>query len=82
MPKSRKTIGTTERKFTVYFLADESAGGFTAHVPALGIVTEGETLREATAMAKDAIEGWIGAAQQLGKPIPDDVRSAEVEVAL
>ena len=82
MPKSRKIISTTERKFTVYFIADEIAGGYTAHVPALGIVTEGETFRQATAMAKDAIEGWIEAAQELGKPIPDDVRSAQVEVAL
>lgn len=80
MPKPRKTIGTAARKYTVYFVPDELAGGFTAHVPALGIVTEGDTLQEATVMAKDAIAGWIEAARELGKSIPEDIPSAQVEV--
>ena len=82
MPKSNKAkTGSIGRKYTIYFVPDEIAGGYTAHIPALGIVTEGETLREATAMAKDAIEGWIEAAEELGKPIPEDVASAQVEVS-
>jgi antitoxin HicB len=71
----------TTRKYTVYYLADEEAGGYTAHIPALGIVTEGRTLKEAKAMAKDAIEGWIDAAHELGRPIPDDVAPYWVEVS-
>jgi len=55
--------------------------GYTAHVPALGIVTEGRTLKEARAMAKDAIEGWIEAARELDKPIPKDVTTDQVEVS-
>lgn len=69
------------RKYTVFFVPDEEVGGFTAHIPALGIVTEGETLRTARAMAKDAIQGWIEAAQELGKPIPDDVATDLIEVS-
>jgi predicted RNase H-like HicB family nuclease len=77
MPKSNKAkTGPIGRKYTIYFVPDEIAGGYTAHIPALGIVTKGETLREATAMAKDAIEGWIEAAEELGKPIPEDAPNA------
>jgi predicted RNase H-like HicB family nuclease len=69
-----------ERRYTVFFLPDAS-GGFTAHIPALQIVTEGVTLKEATDMAKDAIVGWIEAAHELGKPIPRDVTTLQVEVS-
>jgi predicted RNase H-like HicB family nuclease len=68
-PRNRSAV---VRRYTVFFLPDES-GGYTAHIPALGIVTEGETLKEARVMAKDAIEGWIEVAQDLGKRIPDDI---------
>jgi hypothetical protein len=34
------------RKYSVYFMRDKEAGGYTAHIPALGIVTEGQTLKE------------------------------------
>jgi predicted RNase H-like HicB family nuclease len=68
-------------RYTVYYLRDQEAGGYTAHVPALGIVTEGQTLKSARAMARDAIEGWIEAAQELGKPIPEDVTRDQVEVS-
>jgi predicted RNase H-like HicB family nuclease len=81
MTKQRKsTPKATSRTYTVYFVPDEEVGGYTAHIPALGIVTEGETLRQAKAMARDAVEGWIEAAQLLGKPIPDDVGTDRVEV--
>jgi predicted RNase H-like HicB family nuclease len=83
VPRLKKTAKTSVgRTYTIYFLPDEEAGGYTAHIPALGIVTEGETLQEATMMAKDAIEGWIEAAQELGKPIPGDVAVAQVEVSV
>jgi predicted RNase H-like HicB family nuclease len=68
------------RRYTVFFLPDQ-AGGYTAHIPALGIVTEGETLKEAKVMARDAIEGWIEVAQEIGRTIPDDVPIHQVEVS-
>ena len=75
---ARKTSLT--RTYTVYYLRDEEAGGYTAHIPALGIVTEGETLKEARAMAQDAIDGRIAVLRELGQVIPDDVIPESVEV--
>ena len=55
-----------ERKYTVIFEPD-SGGGYIARVPALpGCVTEGDTLEEASAMAKDAIEGYIECLKERG----------------
>jgi predicted RNase H-like HicB family nuclease len=54
------------RTYTVCFEAAEE-GGYYAHVPALGITTEGETLKEAKSMARDAIEGFLEAAQQIAR---------------
>ena len=66
--KNRSAFG---RQYTVYFLRDHEAGGYTAHIPALEIVTEGETMREARLMVRDAIEGRLAVLQELGEPIPD-----------
>lgn len=71
--KRQEKRPATTRAYMVYYLPDEEAGGYTVHIPALGIVTEGETLEEARAMAKDAIDGRIAALQELGQSIPDDV---------
>jgi predicted RNase H-like HicB family nuclease len=77
MPRSRQL---TTQRYTVFFVPDVEAGGFTAHIPALGIVTEGETLREAKSMAKDAIKGRVAALRELGQPIPKDVCPEQVEI--
>ncbi len=46
-------------------------GGYTVTVPALpGIVTEGDNLNEARAMAKEAIELHIESLKAHGEPIP------------
>ena len=46
---------------------DEEEGGYTVTVPALpGCVTQGETLEEAVAMARDAIRGYIEALEKEG----------------
>ena len=45
-------------------------GGYLAHVPALGATTQGETLAEARAMARDLIQGHLEALLKLGRPIP------------
>jgi predicted RNase H-like HicB family nuclease len=79
LPKQTRT--SKARSYTVYFVPDKTAGGYTAHVPALGMVTEGETLADARVMAKDAIEGWIEAARELGKTVPTDVTTERVEVS-
>ena len=59
--------------YTVLFEPAEE-GGYTVTVPALpGVVTEGDTLEEARAMAKDAIRLYIESLIQEGRPIPTDV---------
>jgi antitoxin HicB len=58
------------RTYTVKIEAAEE-GSYWAYVPALpGCFTQGETLEEVIAMAKDAIEGFIEMLAELGKPIP------------
>jgi predicted RNase H-like HicB family nuclease len=69
----------TSRSFTVIYEAAEG-GGYYAHVPALEITTEGRTLKEAKAMARDAIEGYLEAAKLLGKPVPSDVAVEQIKV--
>ena len=54
-------------------LLKEDEGGYTVVVPALpGCVTFGEIIGEATAMAKEAIEGYIEILKELGKEVPKD----------
>ncbi len=67
------------RSFTVVYEPAE-AGGYYAHVPALDLTTEGETLKQAKAMARDAIAGYLEAAKLLGKRIPADVTVEQVEI--
>ena len=57
--------------YTVVFELDQDAGGYTVTCPALrGLVTEGDTLEEARAMAADAIKGYLESLRNHGHPIP------------
>ncbi len=57
-------------------LEPEPEGGYVVHCPALpGVVTEGETVEEALAMARDAITGYLESLRKDGLPIPEE-RSA------
>ncbi len=47
-------------------------GGFTVHIPALNIVTEGDTMEEADAMADDAIRGYMEVCREMGWAIPTE----------
>ncbi len=50
-------------------------GGYNVFVPALpGCVTQGETYEDAIAMAEDAIQLWLQALADDGKPIPEEIR--------
>ncbi len=52
------------RSFTVVYEPAED-GGYYAHIPALDLTTEGLTLDEAKAMARDVIAGYLEAAKIL-----------------
>lgn len=52
-------------------LRAEPEGGYTVTVPALpGCVTFGETVDEAIAMAREAVEVYIESLQETGEEIP------------
>jgi predicted RNase H-like HicB family nuclease len=62
----------TQYKYTVIFEPAEE-GGYTVTVPALpGLVTEGDTLEEAKAMAMDAIKCHLGSLKKDGRPFPKE----------
>ena len=54
-------------------------GGYVATIPVLGIATQGETLREARAMARDAIRGLIESLAKDGEEIPIEQPAATTE---
>lgn len=59
-------------EYTVIFDLNEN-GGYTVTVPALpGLVTEGGTLEEAKAMARDAIACYVEGLLKDGEPIPEE----------
>lgn len=66
--------------YTVLFEPAEE-GGFTVTCPALpGLVTEGDTIEEARAMAADAIRGYIESLRKDHLPIPSDKMPVKEEV--
>ena len=63
---------TREYSFTVLFEPAEE-GGYVATCPALpGLVTEGDTLEEARANARDAIRGYLESLAKDGMQPPSD----------
>jgi predicted RNase H-like HicB family nuclease len=63
----------TERQYTIVLIPEPEEGGYSVMVPALpGCVTQGETIEEAVAMARDAIAGWIAVAERHGEPVPEE----------
>ena len=72
----------TEYSYTVLFEPAEE-GGFVVTCPALpGLVTEGDTLEEARAMAEDAIRGYIESLRKDHLPIPSDKAPVIEEISV
>jgi antitoxin HicB len=58
-----------EYRYTILLTPEE--GGYTVTVPAIpAIATEGDTVEEAIAMAKDAIKLYLDVLKERGEPIP------------
>ena len=69
-----------EYSYTVLFEPAEE-GGFVVTCPALpGLVTEGDTLEEARAMAQDAILAYLESLRKDHLPIPSDRMPVKEEV--
>jgi predicted RNase H-like HicB family nuclease len=61
------------RQYTIFLHPEVDDGGYSVEVPALpGCRTQGETLEEAIANAKEAIAAWIASAEAHGEPIPEE----------
>ena len=59
-------------------LRKEPEGGYTVTVPTLpGCVTYGETVEEAVAMAKEAIEVYLESLREHGEEIPTEEETLE-----
>lgn len=59
-------------------LNPEPEGGYTATVPTLpGCITYGETIDEAIAMAKEAVELYIESLVAHNEPVPDESNTLE-----
>jgi predicted RNase H-like HicB family nuclease len=59
------------RDYTIILHRGEDQGGFWVTVPALpGCVSQGETIEEAIAMAREAIELHIKGILEDGEPLP------------
>ncbi|MBM3157206.1 MAG: type II toxin-antitoxin system HicB family antitoxin [Chloroflexi bacterium] len=64
-------------------LKQEPEGGYSVEVPALpGCYTQGDTRKEAIAMAKEAIALYLESCKAHGEPIPEEsgIESLVVEV--
>lgn len=60
-------------------LPESDGGGFVATVPDLpGCMSDGETPEEALTNVQDAIEAWLEAARDLGRPVPIPSRVAAI----
>ncbi len=75
----KEPITTVEYTYAVVFEPDLEAGGYVVTCPALpGLVTEGDTLEEARAMAADAIHAYLESLREDGLPLPaSDVTGGE-----
>lgn len=52
-------------------LSQDDGGGFLARVPDLpGCMSDGDTPEEAVTNVRDAMESWLEAAEDHGRPIP------------
>lgn len=58
-------------------LTEEDGGGFLALAPELpGCMLDGETPHEALENVYEAILGWIEAAREMGRSVPEPKRAA------
>ena len=67
------------RTYTVIYERAED-GGYYAHIPALDVTTEGDILKQAKAMAHDAIENTLACLQELKLPFPKEIATEKVGV--
>jgi predicted RNase H-like HicB family nuclease len=65
-------------RYTVLLLPDSETGVFVAYVPALGVTTQGTSVEDALAMAKEASELVIEDMAERGEDVPLEEAGAVV----
>ena len=74
------TMGAMSYMFRI-ILRPEPEGGYTVFVPSLrGCITYGETVEEAHAMAKEAIELYLEVMRERNEEIVDDSQTLEEKI--
>ena len=69
--------------YIVILTPDIEVGGYTARVPALpGCNTQGPTLEETLAHAREAIELYLEDLRESGEPIPEDTGDQAIRVSV
>ncbi len=70
------------RRYTVILEYDPEACSYSVTVPALpGCTSQGVTVEEALANAKEAITGHIATLQSIGEPVPEEAEGPMIVVA-
>jgi antitoxin HicB len=70
------------RHYTAILEYDPEAGAYSVTVPALpGCTSQGVTVEEALANAKEAVAGHLAALEALGQPIPEETEGPRVVIA-
>ena len=73
----------TTHHYQVLLERDSEAGLWVTYVPALnGLSTYGETKDEALANTREAIQGYLEAAEKEGIPVPGPLELIDLEVAV
>lgn len=73
----------TTQHFHVLLEWDPEADAWVTYVPTLnGLSTFGETKEEALANTREAILGYLEAAEKEGLPLPDPAELVDLEVAV
>lgn len=68
-----------ERTYSIVLIPEPEEGGYSVEVPALpGCVTQGETVEECLAMARDAIELFVESLIDAGEPVPVEAERPQV----
>jgi predicted RNase H-like HicB family nuclease len=72
-------------RFTVLLYPEPEEGGYSVLIPVLGIATQGDTIDEALAMAREATELRVEAMVRDGEPVveeevPPIVAGIDVEI--
>ncbi len=75
-------IQVGEYSFTILLEPNEPDGYLVTCPALLGLVTEGNTLDEAYAMAQDAIQGYLESLIEHGEPIPEDKMTMPARVRI